>query len=249
MPPEVPRTIEEALARARVLDGAYTSADLHASRAYITEQLTALRRMRLPGVRSPFPACPGEAFHPLPLHDRAARELRALCQSVIHDGAAVDHLSDFEGTRDPGGALAFACLLVLADKEEGAQFWLQYAAGGGNTTSALCLYLLHLRRGEMRDARHWARQITMLRRIMELDIEPGHYTPVAAEILDTVTETPEVGGTVHLALPEDGAAVPEEAVRNAVEDLDVDQIDGIGPIPQPSPELPHQLEDLVAPGP
>lgn len=37
---------------------------------------------------------------------------------------AARRIARFDTARDPGGALAFACLLVLADREEGAQFWL-----------------------------------------------------------------------------------------------------------------------------
>ncbi len=139
--------------------------------------------------------------------------------------------------RDPGGALAFACLLLLADYEEGAQFWLQYAAGGGQATGAVCLLLLHLHRGEWRDAKFWAEQITVL------EAEPYQYAPVAHKVLDT-TFGPG-GVTVHLDLPDDVAAVPEEAVRDAVDDLAVDTLDGLA-IPQPSPDLAHQLQDFVS---
>ncbi|WP_181140359.1 hypothetical protein [Streptomyces sp. Ru62] len=50
--------------------------------------------------------------------------------------------------------------------------------------------------------------------------------------------------TVGLGLPDDVAAVPAEAVRGAVDDLAVDTLDGLA-IPQPSPKLAHQLQDLV----
>jgi len=84
-------------------------------------------------------------------------------------------------------------LLVLAGREEGAQFWLQYAAGGGQATGAICLYLLHLRRGEGRDGKYWARQIEIL------EHEACQYAPVPHEVVDT---TPGAGGavTVFLAL-------------------------------------------------
>ncbi|NUK54495.1 hypothetical protein HRW23_35140 [Streptomyces lunaelactis] len=63
---------------------------------------------------------------------------------------------------DPDGALQFACLLNLAGCREAAQFWWQFAAGAGNPTAAYCLYLLHLGRGERRDAEHWADQAANL---------------------------------------------------------------------------------------
>ncbi|NUK85751.1 hypothetical protein [Streptomyces lunaelactis] len=52
--------------------------------------------------------------------------------------------------------------LNLAGCREAAQFWWQFAAGAGNPTAAYCLYLLHLGRGERRDAEHWADQAANL---------------------------------------------------------------------------------------
>jgi hypothetical protein len=71
--------------------------------------------------------------------------------------------------------------------------------------------------------------------------------PVPHEVVDTTTGAADPGGvlTVFLDLPDDAAAVPEDAVKDAVEDLDVDRIDGFGTIPQPNADLAHQLEDLV----
>ncbi|WP_406126122.1 hypothetical protein [Streptomyces sp. NBC_00989] len=234
-----PRTIEEALARARIFAGVYTPVDLESSRQRITEQLLELRWMK--AFALPTASTRGRpAQAPLMLHERAANDLRALCQGVIHDGDAARRLARFDAARDPGGALAFACLLMLADREEGAQFWLQFAAGGGQATGALCLYLLHLRRGEWRDAQHWARQMA------HLENEPCQYSPVAHEIVET---TSAAGGvTVFIDLPDDQTVVSEAAVKDAVEDLDVDLIDELGAIPQPSPDLAHQLEDLVTAG-
>ncbi|MET8645037.1 hypothetical protein ABZX69_37685 [Streptomyces sp. NPDC004074] len=120
---------------------------------------------------------------------------------------------------------------MLADREEGAQFWHQYAASGGQAIGAVCLYLMHVRRGEWRDARYWAKQVEAL------EDELCQYALVS---------TPGSGGVeVRLALPVAAAVVPEDAVREALEDLDVDQVDGLGTILQPSAELARQLNDLV----
>jgi hypothetical protein len=238
MRPHTPRTIEEALARARIFEGDYTTAHRDASRQRITDQLLELRWMQ--ALTGPGSSPSRSARPPLLLHEQADSELRALCQGVIHDDDAAHRLARFDKTRDPGGALAFACLLLLADREEGAQFWLQFAAGGGQATGALCLYLLHLARGEWRDAKYWARQVPVL------EHEPCQYAPVPHEVVDTA---PGPGGlTVYIDLPEDAATVPKAAVKDAIEDLDVNQLDGFGAIPQPSPELAHQLEDLVTTG-
>ncbi|WP_420076947.1 hypothetical protein ACOAKG_28240 [Streptomyces sp. JL3001] len=240
MRPPQPSTLNEALARARVVDQeTYTPAHREASRRRISEQLHELRWMQL--LTEPDAATRRPHALPLLLHERAAHELRALCQGILHDTDAARRIARFDTARDPGGALAFASLLVLADREEGAQFWLQFAAGGGQATGAICLYLMHLRRGEWRDAKYWARQIETLER------EPCQYAPVPHEVVDTTTSAvgPDGALTVFLDLPRDAAAVPEEAVKDAVEDLAVDRIDGFGIIPQPNAELAHQLEDLV----
>ncbi|WSQ14969.1 hypothetical protein OG604_48710 [Streptomyces sp. NBC_01231] len=243
MRPHQPRTIDEALARARILPDTYTRAHREASRRRISEQLHELRCMQ--GLTEPAEPAGTETRPtrrpPLLLHERAGHDLRALCQGIIHDDDAARRIARFDTARDPGGALAFACLLLLADREEGAQFWLQFAAGGGQATGAICLYLMHLRRGEWRDAKYWARQIEALER------EPCQYAPVAHEVVDTTTGPAGPGGavTVFLDLPHDASTVPEDAVKDAVDDLDVDRIDGLGPIPQPNASLAHQLEDLV----
>ncbi|MFD5593788.1 hypothetical protein [Streptomyces griseorubiginosus] len=236
MRPPQPRTIDEALSRARVLQDTYTPAHQEASRRRISDQLHEMRWMQT--LTTPAGSTPRGPRPPLLLHQRAALELRALCQGIIHDDDAARRIARFDTARDPGGALAFACLLVLADREEGAQFWLQFAAGGGQATGAICLYLLHLTRGEWRDATFWARQIE------PLEHEPCQYAPIPHEVVDTTTG-PGGALTVFLDLPKDAAAVPEDAVRDAVDDLAVDRIDGLGAIPQPNADLAHQLEDLV----
>ncbi|MEU6147722.1 hypothetical protein ABZ848_46175 [Streptomyces sp. NPDC047081] len=43
----------------------------------------------------------------------------------------------------------------LAQEDEGAIWWWQFAAGAGDATAAYCLYLQHLRRGELRDGELW----------------------------------------------------------------------------------------------
>lgn len=97
----------------------------------------------------------------IPRHVEAAQDLRALSRLVVHDQEASAYVARFVNDRriEPDGALIFACLLDLAPQEEGAQFWWQFAAGAGSATSAYCLYLMHLRRGELRDAEHWAEQV------------------------------------------------------------------------------------------
>ncbi|MQS09351.1 hypothetical protein [Streptomyces alkaliphilus] len=120
-----------------------------------------------PRTRSGCPVPPADATQddpaarlPVALLRQAARDLSALCELVVRDSRAARDIAGLVNSRriEPDGSLVFACLLHLAGRVDGAQFWWQFGAGAGKSTSALCLYLLHLQRGEMRDAEHWACQ-------------------------------------------------------------------------------------------
>jgi hypothetical protein len=223
-----PRSIDEALRRARVFRGEYTAADLTAARQDLARQLLELRWVHLLHT-APHPPSP-----PAALHDQAAHDLRALCRGTVrHDGAA-RRITAFDTERDPDGALTFACLLQLADREEGAQFWWQYAAGAGSVTAALCLYLVHLRHGEMRDAGHWADEIHRLNLLGW-----SSYTPVPHHA-DTAADA-----GVRYSLPAPVPTVSERAVRDAVDELEAPCEGGLGPVPQPIPELAEHWDELV----
>lgn len=127
--------------------------------------------------------------------------------------------------------------------EDGAQFWWQFAAGAGNPTGALCLYLLHLRRGEMRDARHWAGQIGELEADDDGDI--AHYAPVPHE--KTHPTAPAVGITMRYETraATDDTSVSDAAVMDIVDQLDVDRHEEVGRIPTPSADLAKQVEELA----
>ncbi|SFD19777.1 hypothetical protein [Streptomyces aidingensis] len=101
---------------------------------------------------------------PVSLPEQAAHDLLALCARVIRDSRAVGNMAGLVDSPriEPDGALTFACLLHLAGNTDGAQFWWQFCAGAGGSTAALFLYLLHLQRGELRDAQHWAAQAAAL---------------------------------------------------------------------------------------
>lgn len=233
-----PRSIDEALADAGVFQGDYTSSQLDASRARLIHDLTESRWSQALGS----PPAPSTPCRPAALPEQAAHQLWALSRNVITDSEAAEYIARFDDVRDPGGALAFACLLDLADMEDGAQFWWQFAAGAGNPTSALCLYLMHLRRGEMRDARHWAGQIGVL----EEESSAGEYQPVPYAKTDPTA--PGAGITIRYEArtADDDVAVSDEALRGTVDQLDVGRHEEIGPIPTPSAELAKQVEDLVS---
>ncbi|GGT04751.1 MULTISPECIES: hypothetical protein [Streptomyces] len=87
----------------------------------------------------------------------AAHDLRALCEAAV-SGAAVTALGgDFltQSLPQPGGARVLGCILLLADTEDSARFWWQYAAGAGDAIASYCLYLHHLALGENRQASWW----------------------------------------------------------------------------------------------
>ncbi|CAM5452275.1 hypothetical protein SAFG77S_02612 [Streptomyces afghaniensis] len=69
-----------------------------------------------------------------------------------------------------------------------------FAAGGGQATGAICLYLMHLRRGEWRDAKYWARQIEAL------EGEPCQCAPVPHEVVDTSTSAAGPDGALTVFL-------------------------------------------------
>ncbi|MFF7728870.1 hypothetical protein [Streptomyces sp. NPDC008001] len=92
--------------------------------------------------------------------DEATHELDLACVLVINAVEAAASLGRFVDDRgiDPEGALVFACLLHVAGHTAAADFWWQFAAGGGSRTAAYCLHLSHRRKGEFRDAAFWRAQ-------------------------------------------------------------------------------------------
>ncbi|NJQ07839.1 hypothetical protein [Streptomyces lonarensis] len=207
---------------------ATTRADLEASRRRIEERLAATLRQRYaPGVRAPRadgPLADGAAARPMPAHHRAGEDLRQLCTLVVRDAKAAASIAGLVNSVriEPDGALVFACLLHLADRTDGAQFWWQFSAGAGRGTSAVCLHLLHLQRGEHRDAGYWAAQVAAL----------GQEAPwFVHDML-----------RAHAALGDRRAApATPPALAAAIRRLDVATDQDFGPVPQPDPALAAQL--------
>ncbi|HEX5568247.1 MAG TPA: glycoprotein, partial [Streptomyces sp.] len=99
-------------------------------------------------------------------HEQAAHDLDLAISLVVGAPRAATSLAHLVDHRcaDPEGALVFACLLHLVGHREAAQFWWQFAAGGGSRTAAFCLYLHHRCLAEFRDADHWRDQAARLAR-------------------------------------------------------------------------------------
>ncbi|MEV7130647.1 hypothetical protein [Streptomyces sp. NPDC093260] len=232
-----PRSIDEALARARVFNGQYTTEDLDSARRNIACRLHELRWLRFLDAASPRGSRAPEP--PAALHEQAALDLRLVCRGTVHHHGAAGRITDFETDRDPDGALPFACLLYLADRAEGARFWWHYAAGAGNVTAALCIYLLHLHHGDVRDAQHWASQIDLLN-----DQGWDSYTPVAHQAHAGHREAPP-GPSVRYRLPAPCPTVSAHALKDAVDNLHTPHNADLGPVPQPIPALASHWAGLV----
>ncbi|MER6548347.1 hypothetical protein [Streptomyces sp. NPDC001250] len=237
------KSLEDTLAEARVLDGEYDNYDAAKARRRIAKEVSRSRWDGLFELRVPRVVvqrrCGDPALSRLghdaerrrtPRHAQAAMDLHVLSSFVIHDQDASSYVSRLVNDRgiEPDGALIFACLLDLAQHEEGAQFWWQFAAGAGSATSAYCLYLLHLRRGELRDAEHWARQIE------QLDHEPNQYRPQIEELRVWP------GQSQAEDLPHS-----HTVLRKTVDELDTSCDDDYGQVPQPDPALAERLEELA----
>lgn len=161
-------------------------------------------------------------------HAQAAQNLYDLCVYALHGTDAAEYIAALANSRriDPDGALYFACLLYLADVWEGAQFWWQFAAGSGNPTAAYCMYLIHVSRGELRDAEHWAFQTA------ELD-----------ELAEAGNSTHRV--TMAITAHNCRRGRPDPLLREAVQQLAVDPDDDFGAVPQPDPGLADRIEELA----
>ncbi|NLU75388.1 hypothetical protein HCC61_22425 [Streptomyces sp. HNM0575] len=111
---------------------------------------------------SPAPAHRGVRARHYPTEcEQAAHDLNLAVSLVVNAPGAADGLAglvDDQESIAPEGALVFGCLLHLARYREAAQFWWQFAAGGGCRTAAFCLCLHHRRHGEFRDADYWRGQ-------------------------------------------------------------------------------------------
>nr|WP_245240930.1 hypothetical protein [Streptomyces spiramenti] len=199
--------------------------ELEESRRRIEERLAATLRREAPGARARPAAAPRSnrpGHRPLPAHRRAGDDLRQLCTLVVRDAKAAASIAGLVNSVriEPDGALVFACLLHLADRTDGAQFWWQFSAGAGRGTSAVCLHLLHLQRGEHRDAGYWAAQVAAL----------GQETPWFLH--DMLRAHAALGDTAGAS-----ASATPPALAAAIRRLDVATDQDFGPVPRPDPGL------------
>ncbi|URN13882.1 hypothetical protein LUW77_28405 [Streptomyces radiopugnans] len=145
------RRIDALLEGAEVLGGEYDDYDPAAARERIARALTAVPPRAQP------PSHPDTGWRYRTVHEQAAHDLDLAISLVVGSPGAAESLArlvDHQRT-EPEGALVFACLLHLVGHRDAAQFWWQFAAGGGSRTAAFCLCLHHRRLGEFRDADYW----------------------------------------------------------------------------------------------
>ncbi|MCD9146108.1 hypothetical protein [Streptomyces albireticuli] len=172
----MPRRIDETLADVGLPD-LFSEEDMDDLKKEIVREVTDSMM---------FGAMPAPTGHFPTTHDQANKDLQALTAQLLHHDDVGHRLSELcdEGI-DPDGALHFACLLSLANEPACAQFWWQFSAGAGNALAAYCLHLLHLGRGDLRDADHWACQAVALTDhypgpLFELTTGPQPHFPIAA---------------------------------------------------------------------
>ncbi|OUC91498.1 hypothetical protein [Streptomyces swartbergensis] len=267
--------IERELARAQVLADEYDNFDERAgleriARRVLWDSALSLEK-RAQRIRTAWGAddrTPAPGMIPQPgevdeggltaLHERAAHELDALSAYVIGDQSAVAAMGllvDDPIRIEPDGALAFACLLYLADKDEAARFWWSFAAGAGAATAAYCLYLHHLHYSELRDAQHWREWAT--------DLAAEDHTPTLHHFSTLNNTRPNLPVPCTDPAPNGEAEAGKawlivescetwrahirlsRTLTKAVYRLEVCDDADYGTIPRPDPELAAELEECA----
>ncbi|MEV7952113.1 hypothetical protein AB0O74_34755 [Streptomyces rubiginosohelvolus] len=191
--------IDEFLSRASLVSATYTQADVDAAEVRI------LARLHAPGIGSAPGAVTGDsasapagaAVSPVEHVVEAAQNLRTLCAAVVTCTTALPALRTFLTPQlpQPPGARVLGCILHLAESEENARFWWQYAAGAGDPAACYCLYLHHRALGEHAPARWWHEQTELLRNTPSTDHPvtrgeaPGVVPDAVSDALDEVSTT------------------------------------------------------------
>ncbi|WP_406502380.1 hypothetical protein [Streptomyces sp. NBC_01602] len=168
--------IEAFLSRARLTATPYTQQDIDAAEARI------LARLENPSTAAPvLEHAAGQLIPETPEHE-AAQSLQTLCETVVVR-TGLQTLDDFITPHlpEPPGARVLGCILQLAESEENARFWWQYAAGAGDPASSYCLYLHHLALGEQGEARWWHDQTELVQDALPATDTTGNATTTPAQ--------------------------------------------------------------------
>uniref|UniRef100_UPI000BF21CDD hypothetical protein n=1 Tax=Streptomyces sp. f51 TaxID=1827742 RepID=UPI000BF21CDD len=195
--------IDEFLSRARLVSAPYTQADVDAAEARVLARFHAPDSIPAPAAANsdPTPVIDGSIPLAEPTAVEAAENLHNLCAAVVTHITALPTLRTFLTPQlpEPPGACVLGCILQLAQSEENARFWWQYAAGAGDPAASYCLYLHHRALGEHAPARWWHEQTELLRNTPSIDrpatrgaapgVEPDVVPDAVSDALDEVSTT------------------------------------------------------------
>jgi hypothetical protein len=158
----------------------------------------------------------------------ATRELDLISAQVLN-GPDATKLAELDNSKqiEPEGALVFACLLYIVGREDGAQFWWQFAAGGGSSSAATCLSLYHRRSGASKHADHWREQARLVDDPPGCDPRPPRRPLLPEDIANNLLAQCQRGQRPRLP------SEIEEVIKELVTEYDAD----FGGIPKPSPLL------------
>lgn len=236
--PDGPPSARERIRRARIRRRSEASAGWYTASDYSGSDYAGSGNTVPDAYPTAIATHPGTAPpHAHSEHEQARHELDLACALVLNTPQAAACLSRLVNDRqlDPEGALVFACLLYLTNRDNPAQFWWQLAAGGGSYTAAYCLYLHHRRFGEYRDAEYWRRQGAVLRGATE---PPATITVtvdrplVPEEVRRDILAQCHAGQRPHLP----------SGLEAVIDQLAVDgEDDALGGIPRPSEGLSGEL--------
>lgn len=197
-------------------------------------------------------------------HSRARLGLDSLVRSVlteealamVADLAEQDEVTDrpaqlqhpidvSEIDAEIAGFKTFGCLLYLAGHPTSAAFWWGMAAGAGDQLSATFTYLLHLQRGELRQANRWFQEAHSS---FDLPAGAGTIPPGVPDMAGYMRTLPALL-LVPWSSPEN--AEPTDQLAPEVERLvvragpgDAPVIDGVAG--RPGPRLATQIEQLAS---
>ncbi|MFF7459381.1 hypothetical protein [Kitasatospora sp. NPDC008115] len=146
---------------------------------------------------------------------------------------------------EPHGGLVFGCLFDLTGRHHHAQWWWQFAAGAGESLAAYCLYLHHVRAGELRDAEHWFHQAARLGE----GAAPQSPRPAVPDVADyphlALLLAPPIPDATALPSPDPALPSPDPALREALAGLPAAVDEMCGPFALPTGDIAHQLQELA----
>ncbi|MFD6274482.1 hypothetical protein ACFWFI_02650 [Streptomyces sp. NPDC060209] len=186
--------ITEFLSRARLVTTPYTQQDIDAAEARL--------HARLHATATPPPPAPAVTPEE-PTEQEAAQNLNTLCQTVVTRKSALSTLDTFLTPQlpEPPGARVLGCILQLAESEENARFWWQYAAGAGDPAASYCLYLHHLALGEHGEADWWHEQTERIQGALPWSDDSTDAEPhIKNDVSDAVTDALHAVSTTDASL-------------------------------------------------